>query len=132
VIARARRRTRQANCTLSEGTAEALDVGDGSCDVVVSSLMLHHLPEGLRSQAMGEMFRVLRPGGSVLVADFRPPPSRVGRHLVTALTGHHAMAGNRVDLLEPMVRAAGFEQLRAGDLRPWIHYVQGRKPTDAA
>ncbi len=87
--------------------------------------MLHHLPEGLRSQAMGEMFRVLRPGGSVLVADFRPPPSRVGRHLVTALTGHHAMAGNRVDLLEPMVRAAGFEQLRAGDLRPWIHYEGG-------
>jgi len=29
-----------------------------------------------------EIFRVLRPGGRVLIAGFRPPTSRIGRHLI--------------------------------------------------
>lgn len=75
------------------------------------------------------MFRVLRRGGSVLIAEFRPPAGRVGRYLIGALTGP-AMAENRID--EPMLREAGFEQPRSGDLRPWIHYVQAVKPAGAA
>jgi hypothetical protein len=38
------------------------------------------------------------------------------------------MAENRVDLLEPMVLEAGFEQPHSGNLRPWAHYIQARKP----
>jgi SAM-dependent methyltransferase len=128
-ITRAQGLTRLANCTFSGGIAEALDAPDGSYDVVVTSLMIHHLPETLRPQAIGEMFRVLRPGGSVLIADSRPPASRIGRRLVRAHSP--AMADNPVDRLEPMVRDAGFEQVQSGDLRPWIHYVQALKPTDA-
>jgi ubiquinone/menaquinone biosynthesis C-methylase UbiE len=127
-ITHARRLTTLANCSFSDGVAEGLDTADGSYDVVVSSLMIHHLPEALRPRAIGEMFRVLRPGGSVLIAEFRPPSTRIGRRLITALTGHHAMAENRVDLLEPMVRDAGFEQPHSGYLRPWAHYIQARKP----
>jgi len=61
-IARARRLTRVANCTFSEGIAQALDAPDRSYDVVVSSLVVHHLPETLRPPALREMVRVLRPG----------------------------------------------------------------------
>jgi ubiquinone/menaquinone biosynthesis C-methylase UbiE len=129
-ISDARRRTRLANCTFSDGIAEALDGPDGSYDVVVSSLMIHHLPEDLRPQAIGEMFRVLRPGGSLLIAEFRPPSSRFGRRLIGGLHSP-AMAENRIDLLEPMVREAGFEQLRSGDLRPWTHYVKAVTPSGA-
>jgi ubiquinone/menaquinone biosynthesis C-methylase UbiE len=129
-IARARRLARVANCTFSEGIAEAIDAEDGSYDVVVSSLMIHHLPDSLRAQAIREMFRVLRPGGRVLVADFRPPTTRIGRRLI-GLTGHvsPAMENNPVHLLESIVREAGFEQVHAGDVRPWIRYVQAVKPT---
>jgi ubiquinone/menaquinone biosynthesis C-methylase UbiE len=128
-IAQAERLTRLANCTFSGGIAEALDAPDGVYDVVVTSLMIHHLPEALRPRAIGEMFRVLRPGGSVLVADSRPPATPIGRYLVRAHSP--AMAENPVDLVAPMVREAGFEQLRSGDLRPWIHYVQALKPAGA-
>jgi ubiquinone/menaquinone biosynthesis C-methylase UbiE len=132
-IEHARQRVaRLDNCTFDEGVAEALDASDGAYDVVVSSLMIHHLPETLRHRAIGEMSRVLRPGGLVLIAEFRPPTSRIGRRLVTALTGHNAMANNRVDLLEPMTREAGFEQPRFGDLRPWIYYIQARKPINTS
>jgi ubiquinone/menaquinone biosynthesis C-methylase UbiE len=95
--------------------------------VVVSSLMLHHLPESLRPRAISEMFRVLRPGGSVLLAEFRPPASRTGRYLIGALHSP-AMAHNRLDLIEPMLGEAGFRQMRAGDLRPWTRYVRALKP----
>jgi ubiquinone/menaquinone biosynthesis C-methylase UbiE len=129
-ISYARRCTRLANCTFSDGIAEALDAPDGSYDVVVSSLMIHHLPEDVRPQAIGEMFRVLRPGGSLLIAEFRPPASRIGRRLIGSLHSP-AMAENRVDLLAPMVREAGLEQLRSGDLRPSTHYVKAVKPSGA-
>jgi ubiquinone/menaquinone biosynthesis C-methylase UbiE len=62
-ITQARRITDSANCTFSSGYAQALDAADGSYDIVVSSLMIHHLPEPMRPRAIGEMFRVLRPGG---------------------------------------------------------------------
>jgi ubiquinone/menaquinone biosynthesis C-methylase UbiE len=129
-ISNARRLTRLPNCTFSDGIAESLDAPNGSYDVVVSSLMIHHLPEALRPQAISEMFRVLRPGGSVLIAEFRPPSSRIGRRLIGGLHSP-AMAENRIDLLEPMVREAGFEQLRSGDLRPRTHYVKAEKPRGA-
>ncbi|MDP9072290.1 MAG: class I SAM-dependent methyltransferase [Actinomycetota bacterium] len=131
VIARARRLTRIANCTFSEGSAEALDAQGGSYDVVVSSLMIHHLPEALRPQAIREMFRVLRPGGRLLVADFLPPTSRVARRLISPVI-NPVMASNPVHLLEPMVREAGFHQVRSGDVRPWIRWVQAVKPTSAS
>jgi ubiquinone/menaquinone biosynthesis C-methylase UbiE len=81
-IVRARRLTSLANCTFLEGIAEALEAPQGSYDVVVSSLMIHHLPETLRSQAIREIFRVLRPGGGVLIAEYRPPRRRIGRFLI--------------------------------------------------
>jgi ubiquinone/menaquinone biosynthesis C-methylase UbiE len=125
-IAQAKSLTRLANCTFSAGVAQALDAPDGSFDVVVSSLTIHHLPEALRPRAIAEMSRVLRPGGSVLIADSRPPATRIGRRLMSRHSP--AMATNPIDLIEPMLRGAGFEQLRSGDLRPWMHYVQARKP----
>jgi hypothetical protein len=47
-IARARRLTRVANRAFSEGVAQALDAPDGSYDIVVSSLVVNHLPDTLR------------------------------------------------------------------------------------
>jgi SAM-dependent methyltransferase len=126
-IARARRLTHRAGCTFSEGTAEALAAQDGSQDAAVSSLMIHHLPEALRSQAIREMFRVLRPGGRLLVAEFRPPGSRTGRKLIGPLVSP-AMRDNPLHLLAPMISEAGFEQIRSGDLHPWVHYVHAVKP----
>ena len=117
----------QANCSFALGVAENLESHDGSIDVVVSSLMMHHLPEDLRPQALREMFRTLRAGGHLLVADFRPPRSRLGRHVIGAVTGP-AMQHNPIDRLESTIRDAGFDVIGRGDLHPFLHYVQARRP----
>ncbi|RPF36918.1 class I SAM-dependent methyltransferase [Streptomyces sp. TLI_185] len=115
-----------APCTYREGIAESLDLADASFDTVVTSLMLHHLPEDLRPAALREMHRVVRPGGRLLVVEFRPPKSRIGRHLVHGGAGH-AMAHNRVDLLDGLIADAGFEVSGQGEVRPWLTYVRATR-----
>lgn len=117
-----------SNCRFQAGTAEALACPDGSFDLVVSSLMMHHLPDGVRLQAVGEMKRVLRPGGTLLLADFTIP-EKGGWHIVAALTGHvDGDMVRRVSPLEPLVGEAGFTEVRSGDVPPWLHYVRATKP----
>jgi ubiquinone/menaquinone biosynthesis C-methylase UbiE len=128
VLAHARRRARgRAHCDFTDGVAEKLPAEDGRFDVVVSSLMIHHLPEEVRARAAGEMFRVLRPGGRLLIADFRPPTGPLGRHLVRMATGP-VMAGNPVHLLRPLVAGAGFTGIETGDVCPWVHWVRATRP----
>ena len=124
----ARRKARHlSNCRFGSGSAEALPFPDASFDVVVSSLMLHHLPDELRLQAAAEMKRVLRPGGAVLLADFTIP-ERGAWHVLAAITGH---AGGqmirRVSPLEPLVAEAGFTGPISGEAPPWLHYVRAIK-----
>lgn len=78
MIARARRKARKAGLDIALGTApaQALPFPDGRFDVVVTSMMLHHLPRGSREQCAREMRRVVKPGGRVLAIDFDPPPRR--------------------------------------------------------
>lgn len=105
------------------GAAEALDFADESFDLVTSSLMIHHLPRELRGQALREMHRVLRPGGRLLIGEFRPPRSRIARHLVGSLTSPMMLEDQR-ETLPALIGEAGFEAPRIGALRPWISYFQ--------
>jgi SAM-dependent methyltransferase len=55
------------NVEVFEGNAEAIPLPDASVDVVSSNGMLNLVPD--KSKAIGEIFRVLRPGGRVQIAD---------------------------------------------------------------
>jgi SAM-dependent methyltransferase len=57
---------------LHTGDMRRLPFPDASFDVVTSSLAIHNIDdEKGREQALSEIWRVLKPGGTALVADFR-------------------------------------------------------------
>jgi len=56
-----------ANVEFRDGVIEALPVPDGWADVVISNGVLNLVPD--KTIALGECFRVLRPGGRIQLAD---------------------------------------------------------------
>ncbi|MFC5823117.1 class I SAM-dependent methyltransferase [Nonomuraea insulae] len=61
---------------LITGDMRDLPFGEGSFDVVVSSQAIHNIPgEEGRAQAVREAYRVVRPGGLMLIADFQHTPA---------------------------------------------------------
>jgi ubiquinone/menaquinone biosynthesis C-methylase UbiE len=78
MLARAGKKATRAEVEiiLKNAFVEALPFSDGQFDVVLSTVMLHHLPGKLRRQCAAEIRRVLKPGGRVLAVDFGNTPSQ--------------------------------------------------------
>ncbi|RDI46284.1 methyltransferase domain-containing protein [Nocardia mexicana] len=68
----ARAHARQPNCRFEVGVAQSLPVGDAELDVVTCTFVMHHVAADRREAALAEMWRVLRPGGRLLLADAHP------------------------------------------------------------
>jgi len=94
---------------------EAIPFPAATFDLVTSSLMLHHLPDGLKRTGLAEIRRVLKPGGRFLALDFAahsPSPLGPGRalgHLLSILG--HSRGESMVDKLMPMLKDAGFSDV---------------------
>ncbi|GIW07542.1 MAG: hypothetical protein KatS3mg060_2347 [Dehalococcoidia bacterium] len=131
MIAYATRKAGHArNCEFRVGTAESLDFPAEHFDVVVSSLVLHHLPEDLRVPALREMRRVLQPGGKLLVAEAQVPRHGFGWRLLARLHGYDRMA-REVPHLEPLAAQAAFAEIRTGEAPPWLRYAHAVKAPSA-
>ena len=122
-VAYARRRARPA-MTFTAGAAQRLPLPDSSFDVVTCTLALHHVPARQRAAAFGEMYRVTRPGGRLLVADFDPSRRPLPLH-----PGGQRMrrAAATVGPLEELAAAAGYRVQSAGTL-PLLRYVLAVRP----
>jgi ubiquinone/menaquinone biosynthesis C-methylase UbiE len=112
MLARAIKKARKAglNIDFRNAAVEALPYRDSQFDVVLSTLMLHHLPGKVREQCAREIRRVLKPGGRVLLIDFGPPePKR--KSIIDRFHHHgHASLPSMVDL----VKRAGMEVAESG------------------
>jgi ubiquinone/menaquinone biosynthesis C-methylase UbiE len=108
---------------------EKLPLGDSTFDVVMSRLVMHHLPDDLKQQAMAEIFRVLKPGGTIFLADFQTPTNPILARLISMLIGHPAMMQSKVSSLIPILEQAGFANIASGGTRSlFLGFVQGTKP----
>ncbi|MEC3913033.1 methyltransferase domain-containing protein [Nocardia sp. CDC160] len=73
------------NCSFDLGAAQSLPYPDASFDVVTSTFAMHHIAEAERKTALEAMFRVLRPGGRLLLADTHPATAGLRGLLIRAM-----------------------------------------------
>ena len=140
ILERARRRAQAARTSAIEfvhAPAEKTGLAASSFDVALSTLVFHHLPLEAKARAAIEIARLLRPGGTFLLADIRPlRPQR--RHLQPAerLDPGLGFRSNSPEALSRFLASAGFGVNAicpppAWALRPWLFALRGVKQATA-
>lgn len=109
-VARKKAKRKHLDIDFRLGVIEALPFPDSSLDVVTSSLMMHHLPDELKRRGLREIYRVLKPGGRLLIADFMRPTGSLPGHLFLNLTRHQRLREGVQDL-ENFLQEAGFTKI---------------------
>lgn len=101
-----------------ESLADELPIDDGDADVVVTSLLLHHLPLATKRAMLAEARRVLRPGGRLIVADWARPQDLVasaGFLALQLLDGFATTNDNRHGLIPALIEEAGFDKVQRAE-----------------
>ena len=144
-------RRRHPGIEFVEGDAQALPFGDETFDAVTISFGLRNVKEP--HTALAEMYRVLRPGGRVVITEFSTPPLGVIRAAysgylrrvlprIADLTSSNPEAyrylGESIEAwpdqarLASWLRGAGFTRVAYRNLTAGIVAMhRGRKPVDA-
>jgi ubiquinone/menaquinone biosynthesis C-methylase UbiE len=136
MIEKAKKNAKELGITNVEfrfGDIEDMPVEDDSVDVVISNCVINLAPD--KGKVFSEAFRVLKPGGRVMVSDIvlsKPLPKEVSDEVVT-YTGCIGGAILDEEYLQHM-RDAGFKDARitskAGDsiYGAYSAYIAGTKP----
>src|SRR5260370_4530190 len=90
--------------------------------VLTRTVAVHQVPEEARRAAFAEFCRVLRPGGALLAADFRPSGRRLALHSAASARRHGTTAP-----LDELATASGFRVEARGDL-PLLRYLRAVRP----
>ncbi len=131
------RTQRRTNVEFRLGEIEHLPLEAGTVDVIISDCVINLSPD--KAQVFRDAFRVLRPGGRIVVSDVvaeREPPDSI-RNDPQAWAACVAGAVREADYLE-FLRRAGFEDIRTGETRgsyaAGLHsaVVTARKPSPPA
>ncbi len=108
-IARSKAKELGLEIRFEQGMSFALPYPDASFDVVMTSMMLHHLTKEDKQKTAREMVRVLRPGGKLYGVDFAEPRGFLGKAIRPIARHFERVADNLDGFLPVMFRQAGFK-----------------------
>lgn len=113
VLARARAKAAKADADVafSQGFARDADAAGTRFTKVVSSLVFHQVPMEEKRAGLASMWRALRPGGALHVADYglqRTPLMRAAFRQIQKLDGLENTEPNARGVLPELMREAGF------------------------
>jgi SAM-dependent methyltransferase len=117
ILSLARRKAARAGSSVrfDEAMSYALPYPDDHFDRVLSSLFFHHLSWADKERTAREVYRVLRPGGQLHVADWGRSTNALMRGLfvfIQLLDGIENTQPNVTGKLPTLFRAAGFIDVR--------------------
>ena len=115
ILEQARHKPGGDRVTWREGLADSLPYHDRSVDAVVCTLVLHHLSPAGKRAALGEMSRVLRPGGQLVIGDWGAPHDvlmRVAFVGLQCLDGFANTRGHAAGAVPGLIEDAGFDRPR--------------------
>ena len=107
---------------------------DNYFDKVMSSLVFHHLTLRQKYFSLGEIFRVLKPGGELHIADFGKPESsfqRLGFYGVQLLDGFETTNDNAQGKLSQAVKDIFSQVEETGAFKTMVGTVRLIKATKA-
>lgn len=102
---------RLENVMVVQGSAASTNLPDNCCDAVFMHWVYHHFEKPAEMNA--SLFRAVRQGGLLVIADFSPGPVE----WLSALVKRHAVDGVRPGALVCQVSAAGFSA--DGEVKGW-------------
>lgn len=108
----------------------SLPFEDASFDVVLSSLMFHHLPAEEQQSGLREVRRVLAAGGRLFIVDFLGQGPLLHRLLGRVLHRHgdrQTHRGHQLARVAQLAGELGFEDVRVSPFRPrFLHQLSAR------
>ena len=123
--ARSQARKRRVAVTFQVAFAQDLPFPDVTFDAVGCTLALHHVAQDHQRTAVEEMYRVLKPGGRLLIAEFHKGPGR--RH-----PGPRWLRHSGEDMLDKavgLVQASRFADVTTGSTNlGWLGKITAHKP----
>lgn len=114
-IARSKSEQNNADITWDGGLAYELPYPDQSFDIVVSSLVIHHLTSEDKVRAFREVRRVLRPAGWFHIVDFGRPFSPLTRLQAAVMRNLEQAADNFTGRITTMLQEAGVESVNEAE-----------------
>ena len=123
-----RARKRGVPATFQVAFAQDLPFGDRTFDAVTCTLALHHVAEDDQLTAVHEMYRVLKPSGRLLIAEFHQGQGR--------RRGPRWLRHSDRDMLDKALRlvsASGFSDVATGSTNfGWLGKIAARRPEISA
>ncbi len=110
-IARAKFASRGVPARVVQGASDSPELAAGSFDLVVSSLVLHHVDGDAKRRVLADLLRLLRPGGRLCLGDWAGARSHWDRARflpIRLLDGFAVTADNIEGRLPHLVASAGF------------------------
>ena len=127
MIEKARKRTTGMDIAFMVAKAQELPFPSETFDVVISTLVFHHIsPKGKR-MALKEIRRVLKRGGRCVITDFGRGKNWFGKFFAL-LSSRHGYTGGNMELISAELSKGGFKIEHKGYSLGWVETLVATRP----
>lgn len=106
------------------GVIEKMEFPENHFDLVLSSLMMHHLPDELKKDGLLEVYRVLKSDGTLLIIELDPSDFS----LASLIHGHRSQLSAELEKTRCYMENTGFDPVEFGRLNfRGFSYLKGKK-----